>query len=72
MTKIQPGDFVFCIGSGMSIFPVVHVINKHEVAYLNPAVSGFGTGGCEPLQKLELVRESKYATYFPQFCKTKV
>lgn len=66
--KIKAGDFVFCVGDGIAIFPVVSVNAEHGTAYLNPAVHDIGTGGNESLDKLELVRDSEHAERFPQFC----
>ena len=65
---IKVGDYVFCLGEGMAIFPVESV--DETGAYLGPSVSlgDAGTGGNESLHKLELVRESKWASDFPEFC----
>ncbi len=68
LDKIKPGDFVFCLGEGLAIFPVVSVDEKYNSAYLDPAVYDTGTGGNESLRKLELVRKSEYAKIFPEFC----
>lgn len=65
---IKAGDFVFCLGDGIAIFPVASVDKEHGTAFLNPAVYDIGTGGNESLHKLELVRDSEHAERFPQFC----
>lgn len=68
MQKIKAGDFVFCLGDGIAIFPVVSVDEERGTAYLDPAVHDIGTGGNESLDNLELVRDSEHADSFPQFC----
>lgn len=65
---IQVGDFVFCYGDGMAIFPVASIDREAGVAYLNPAVNDIGSGGHENLHKLTLVRDTEWAEKFPQFC----
>lgn len=69
MAEIKAGDFVFCLGEGLAIFPVVSVDKRNNSAYLNPSIGGEGgIGGNEELHKLQLVRDSDYASDFPQFC----
>ncbi|KKM85699.1 hypothetical protein LCGC14_1286410 [marine sediment metagenome] len=69
-TKIRVGDFVFCLGEGMAIFPVESA--DETGAYLGPSVDeccDSGTGGNESLHKLTLVGNSEWAKDFPQFCR---
>lgn len=66
--KIEIGDYVFCLGEGMAIFPVEGI--DASCAFLGPNVreGDVGSGGNESLHKLVRVQDSEYATNFPQFC----
>lgn len=69
-TQIKVGDFVFCLGEGMAIFPVESV--DKTGAFLGMCVGPlgeFGTGGSESLHKLTLVDDSEWASNFPEFCR---
>jgi len=72
-TTIKVGDFVFCLGEGMAIFPVESV--DETGAFLGSCVGPlgeFGTGGSESLHKLTLVDNSEWARDFPEFCRSPV
>ncbi len=71
-TKIKVGDFVFCLGEGMAIFPVKSVSEKSAFLGLNVLDEEIGTGGNESLHKLTLVDNSEWASHFPQFCRSPI
>lgn len=72
--KIQVGDFVFCNGEGMAIFPITSIDVKNGTAYLDPSVrpknsfTDMATGGNEYIHSLTLVRNTEWAVKFPEFC----
>jgi len=71
MAKIKVGDYVFCKGEGMAIFPVESVFDTSAFLAPNVREGDIGSGGNESLCSLTRVQDSKWASDFPEFCVNK-